>query len=295
MRRRPARSPWSARSRRSDSFVVAAAPRRRRGASSARPTSANGRTSASTNSTSGWSGRGGLTKNPYVLDRNPSGSSSGSAVAVAASLCAVAVGTETNGSIISPVHASAASSASSRRSAWSAARGSSPSPARQDTAGPMARTVPDAAVLLGAMAGGRSATTPRRDAGAQGQSRLHAVPRRRMASRASRIGVAAKPLPRATARSTHVIEAALADDEGRRRELIDPVEFPTLRQARRRGVRGAAVRVQSRHQRLPRDTRRRSAGAHARRPDRVQRAERRRRRCLTSARKSSWRPRRRGR
>jgi len=53
-------------------------------------------------STSGWSGRGGLTRNPYVLDRNPSGSSSGSAVAVAADLCPVAVGTETNGSIVSP-------------------------------------------------------------------------------------------------------------------------------------------------------------------------------------------------
>ncbi|PYM11885.1 MAG: amidase, partial [Verrucomicrobia bacterium] len=56
----------------------------------------------STHSTSGWSGRGGLTRNPYALDRNPSGSSSGSAVAVAANLCAVAVGTETDGSIVSP-------------------------------------------------------------------------------------------------------------------------------------------------------------------------------------------------
>src|SRR5205085_8984155 len=56
-------------------------------------------------STSGWSGRGGQTKNPYALDRNPSGSSSGSAVAVAANLCAVAVGTETDGSIVSPASA----------------------------------------------------------------------------------------------------------------------------------------------------------------------------------------------
>src|SRR5437899_2862416 len=53
-------------------------------------------------STSGWSGRGGLTRNPYALDRNPSGSSSGSAVAVAAGFCAAAIGTETNGSIVSP-------------------------------------------------------------------------------------------------------------------------------------------------------------------------------------------------
>jgi amidase len=68
-------------------------------------------------STSGWSGRGGLTRNPHALDRNPSGSSSGSAVAVAASLCAVAVGTETDGSIVSP------SSASSPRSDSSAGQG----------------------------------------------------------------------------------------------------------------------------------------------------------------------------
>src|SRR6266404_5911382 len=61
----------------------------------------------STHSTSGWSGRGGLTRNPYALDRNPSGSSSGSAVAVAASLCAAAIGTETDGSIVSPASANA--------------------------------------------------------------------------------------------------------------------------------------------------------------------------------------------
>src|SRR5436305_2041986 len=56
----------------------------------------------STRATSGWSGRGGQAKNPYALDRNPSGSSSGSGVAAAASLCAVAIGTETDGSIVSP-------------------------------------------------------------------------------------------------------------------------------------------------------------------------------------------------
>ena len=84
----------------------------------------------STHSTSGWSGRGGQTKNPYALDRNPSGSSSGSGAAASASLCAAAIGTETDGSVTSP-HRSMASSASSRPSGWSAARASSPSrPAR---------------------------------------------------------------------------------------------------------------------------------------------------------------------
>ncbi len=68
-------------------------------------------------STSGWSGRGGLTRNPYVLNRNPSGSSSGSAAAVAANLCAVAIGTETDGSILSPSSIQRTSWASNRRSA----------------------------------------------------------------------------------------------------------------------------------------------------------------------------------
>src|SRR5436305_10600507 len=56
----------------------------------------------SNHSTSGWSGRGGLTRNPYALDRNPSGSSSGSGAAASANLCAAAIGTETDGSIVSP-------------------------------------------------------------------------------------------------------------------------------------------------------------------------------------------------
>ena len=79
----------------------------------------------STHSTSGWSGRGGQTRNPYALDRNPCGSSSGSGAAVAANLCAAAVGTETDGSIVSPVDGQLPRRASSRRSAWSAAPASS--------------------------------------------------------------------------------------------------------------------------------------------------------------------------
>ncbi len=106
----------------------------------------------STRSTSGWSSRGGQTKNPYLLDRNPSGSSAGSGSAVSANLCAVAIGTETNGSVVSP------------SSIWGifgikptvgllSRSGIIPISATQDTAGPMARTVKDAALLLAALKG----------------------------------------------------------------------------------------------------------------------------------------------
>ncbi len=103
-------------------------------------------------STSGWSGRGGLTKNPYALDRNPSGSSSGSGVAVAANLCAVAVGTETDGSIISPSSVNGIVGVKPTIGLVSRT-GVIPISHSQDTAGPMARTVQDAAILLSALAG----------------------------------------------------------------------------------------------------------------------------------------------
>jgi amidase len=103
-------------------------------------------------SSSGWSARGGQTKNPYVLDRNPSGSSSGSAVAVSASLCVVAVGTETDGSIISPSTVCGIVGIKPTVGLISRA-GIIPISKSQDTAGPMARTVTDAAILLGALTG----------------------------------------------------------------------------------------------------------------------------------------------
>lgn len=102
-------------------------------------------------STSGWSARGGLTRNPCVLDRNPSGSSSGSAVAVAANLCAVAVGTETNGSIVSPSSFCGIVGVKPTVGLVSRA-GIIPIAKSQDTAGPMARSVRDAAILLGCLA-----------------------------------------------------------------------------------------------------------------------------------------------
>ena len=106
----------------------------------------------STHSTSGWSGRGGQTRNPYVLDRNPCGSSSGSGAAIAASLAAAAIGTETDGSIVCP--SSANSIVGIKPTLGLVSRsGIIPIAHSQDTAGPMARTVTDAAVLLGALTG----------------------------------------------------------------------------------------------------------------------------------------------
>ena len=116
----------------------------------------------STRSTSGWSARGGQTRNPYALDRNPSGSSSGSAVAVSASLAAVAVGTETDGSIVSP--ASICGVVGIKPTVGLVSRsGIIPISRSQDTAGPMARTVADAAALLTVLAAvdARDAATAR--------------------------------------------------------------------------------------------------------------------------------------
>ncbi|CAN5565476.1 hypothetical protein BH10BAC3_BH10BAC3_35010 [soil metagenome] len=106
----------------------------------------------STRSCSGWSSRGGQTKNPIILDRNPSGSSSGTGSAVAANLCTVGIGTETDGSVISP--ASHNGIVGIKPTVGLVSRnGIIPISATQDTAGPMTRTVKDAAILLTVMAG----------------------------------------------------------------------------------------------------------------------------------------------
>jgi amidase len=106
----------------------------------------------STTSTSGWSSRGGQTKNPYALDRSPSGSSSGSAVAVGANLCAAAIGTETDGSLVWPAHINGIITIKPTLGLISRS-GIIPIAHSQDTAGPMTRTVADTAILLGALTG----------------------------------------------------------------------------------------------------------------------------------------------
>ncbi|SHG34438.1 amidase [Flavobacterium micromati] len=106
----------------------------------------------STQSSSGWSSRGGQSKNPYILDHNPCGSSAGSGVAVSANLCVVAIGTETDGSIVCP--ASVNGIVGIKPTVGLVSRsGIIPISKTQDTAGPMARTVSDAAILLGIIAG----------------------------------------------------------------------------------------------------------------------------------------------
>jgi amidase len=119
----------------------------------------------STHSVSGWSARGGLTRNPYALDRNCSGSSSGSGAAIAAGLATLAVGTETDGSIVSP--ASICGVVGIKPTLGLVSRsGIIPIAHSQDTAGPMARTVADAALLLAALAGVDPRDAATRDSGA---------------------------------------------------------------------------------------------------------------------------------
>lgn len=103
-------------------------------------------------SSSGWSGMGGQVKNPYVLDRNPCGSSSGSGVAVSANLCMIAIGTETNGSIVCPSNNNGIVGIKPTVGLISRS-GIIPISFTQDTPGPMSRTVEDAAILLGALTG----------------------------------------------------------------------------------------------------------------------------------------------
>jgi amidase len=106
----------------------------------------------SSHSSSGWSGRGGQTHNPFVLDRNPCGSSSGSGAAVSSNFCAIAIGTETDGSIVCPASMNGVVGIKPTLGLWSRS-GIIPISHSQDTAGPMARNVKDAAILLGLLAG----------------------------------------------------------------------------------------------------------------------------------------------
>jgi amidase len=104
----------------------------------------------STVSTSGWSGRGGQTRNPYILDRNPCGSSSGTGAAIASNFAAIGIGTETDGSIVCP--SSICGIVGIKPTVGLISRsGVIPISASQDTAGPMTRTVADAATMLSAM------------------------------------------------------------------------------------------------------------------------------------------------
>jgi amidase len=140
----------------------------------------------STRSTSGWSARGGLSRNPYALDRNTSGSSSGSGAAIAASLAAVAIGTETDGSITSPSNANGLVGIKPTLGLASRS-GIIPIAHSQDTPGPMARTVADAAAMLTAIAGTDAKDAATRDADAHAVDYMKSLDAG--ALRGARIGV----------------------------------------------------------------------------------------------------------
>lgn len=175
----------------------------------------------STHSSSGWSSRGGQTRNPYALDRSPCGSSSGSGAAVAANLCAAAVGTETDGSVICPAQTNGIVGIKPTLGLVSRT-GIIPISHSQDTAGPMARTVADAAILLGAMTGVDPRDGPTHDS----QGRAHTDYTQfleRDGLQGARIGVARNffgPNPKVDA----LIEQCLEVLQAQGAVLVDPVK-----------------------------------------------------------------------
>ena len=177
----------------------------------------------STHSTSGWSGRGGLTRNPYVLDRNPSGSSSGSGAAAAASLCAVAVGTETDGSIVSPSNNAGLVGIKPTVGLLSRS-GIVPISHSQDTAGPMARTVTDAALMLAAMAGADGDDVATRRSGTRDYTASLDV----NGLRGARIGVIRNRLFGSSPAADALAEQAIADMRAHGAVIVDPADIPTL-------------------------------------------------------------------
>ncbi len=175
-------------------------------------------------STSGWSARGGQTANPYALDRNPSGSSAGSAAGVSANLCALAVGTETDGSIVGP--SSVCGIVGIKPTVGLVGRsGIIPISHTQDTAGPMARTVADAAVLLNAIAGADvndGATAAGRNHFGQDYTR-YLDPG---ALSGKKIGIARKYFG-ISYLADPILEQSVAALRDAGAEVIDPVELPS--------------------------------------------------------------------
>jgi amidase len=175
-------------------------------------------------STSGWSSRGGLTRNPYALDRTACGSSSGSGAAVAANLCAAAVGTETDGSIICPAQTNGIVGIKPTLGLVSRS-GVIPIAHSQDTAGPMARTVEDAAILLGALAG----PDPRDKATRSSAKRGHTDYAQFLdpdGLKGARIGVA-RNLFGTDARLAKIMQASLDVMKQAGAVLVDPVDLKT--------------------------------------------------------------------
>jgi amidase len=179
----------------------------------------------STHSTSGWSGRGGQARNPYVLDRNPCGSSSGSGGAVSANLCALAVGTETDGSIVCPSSANGIVGIKPTVGLVSRA-GIIPISHTQDTAGPMTRTVRDAAIMLNVLAG----IDPRDPATAASRSRGQIDYTRYLDAnglRGARIGIARKDFFGYSDVTDRLINAAIDTMKSQGAIIVDPANVET--------------------------------------------------------------------
>ncbi|HRR25075.1 MAG TPA: amidase [Acidobacteriota bacterium] len=177
-------------------------------------------------SSSGWSARGGQCRNPYVLDRNPCGSSSGSAAAVSANFCPGALGTETNGSIVCPSNACGVVGVKPTLGLVSR-RGIIPIAHSQDTAGPITRTVADAALLLSVLAG----SDPADPATAEADRRRETYPSflRPDALRGTRIGVVRSYFGFHEAVDA-VMESAVQALRDAGAEIVDPLELPHRRE-----------------------------------------------------------------
>jgi amidase len=178
----------------------------------------------SSHSVSGWSGRGGLTKNPYALDRNPCGSSSGSGAATAANLCVMAVGTETDGSVVCPSSLCGLVGIKPTLGLLSRS-GIIPIAHSQDTPGPMARTVRDAAILLTALCG----VDPSDQATAASAGKAAADYSKFLdpnGLRGARIGVARKYFGFSDL-VDKLMEGVLAEMKRQGAEIIEPADLPT--------------------------------------------------------------------
>ncbi len=180
----------------------------------------------STHSQSGWSGRGGQCRNPYALDRDPSGSSSGSGAAAAANLCAITVGTETDGSIVSPSNNCGLVGLKPTLGLVSRS-GIIPIAHSQDTAGPMTRTVADAAILLTALCGYDPADPATRQlAGRAPTDYASFLDRRGLAG--ARIGVPRRKLYGQSPAADAVAEEALAVMRAEGAVIVDPADIATV-------------------------------------------------------------------
>ena len=179
----------------------------------------------STRSSSGWSARGRQCRNPYALDRTPGGSSSGAGVAAAASLCAVTIGTETDGSIVSPAAASGVVGLKPTVGLTSRA-GVIPIAHSQDTVGPLGRTVADVAAVLGVLAG----PDPRDPATEEGVGRSHADYGRFLDPEGlagARIGVPREVYFGYSEHADAVVNAAIELMRERDATIVDPADVPT--------------------------------------------------------------------